>query len=106
MTATIVPSEGSRLEQLAAQYDMARAEADKAAAALKAITDGIKAELAQAAPGETDIRLDSDLLAAPLRMLHKTSWRVDTKKLKSEAPEIYVRYATQSGSWELRAVSA
>jgi hypothetical protein len=33
------------------------------------------------------------------------SWRVDAKKLKTEAPETYVRYATKSTAWQLRAVS-
>jgi hypothetical protein len=106
MTAVIAPQPGSRLEQLAAQYDLAKAEAEKAADALKAITDGIKLELANAAPGETDVRLDSTELAAPLRLLAIESWRVDSKKLKTEAPEIYVRYATKSTAWQLRPVKS
>jgi hypothetical protein len=104
--ATVVqPDPDSRLAQLAAQYDLAKAEAEKSAAALKAITDAIKLELTNAAPGVTDVRLDSDQLAAPLRLYYTESWRVDAKKLKTEDPETYVRYATKGGSWSLRAVS-
>ncbi len=97
---------GDRLEQLLAQYDLAKAEAAKAAESLKAITDGIKAELAAVAPGETDIRVDSPDLAKPLRLQAVTSWRVDATKLKAEDPETYVRYAKQSTAWRLEAVRA
>lgn len=96
----------TRLAQLAAQYDLAKAEAAKAAEALKAITDGIKAELANAAPGETDVRLESPELEKPLRLSAVTSWRVDATKLKAEAPETYVRYAKQSTAWRLDAVKS
>lgn len=100
------PEPNSRLEQLLAQYDVAKAESAKAGEALKAITDGIKAELAAIAPeGETDVRVDSPDLAAPLRLTARTSWRVDAKKLKAEAPETYVRFAVQSTAWELRAIN-
>jgi hypothetical protein len=102
----VVPDSDSRLEQLAAQYDQAKAEAAKATEALTAITNAIKLELTNAAPGANDIRLDSPELAQPLRLFAVSSWRVDAKKLKAEAPEIYVRYATKSTAWQLRAVSS
>lgn len=105
MSTVVRPDPDTRLEQLTAQYDMAKAEADKAASTLKAVTDAIKLELASAAPGETSIDLVSDLLAAPLRLVAVESWRVDAKKLKAEAPETYVRYAKKSTSWTLRAVT-
>jgi chromosome condensin MukBEF ATPase and DNA-binding subunit MukB len=96
----------TRLEQLLAQYDMAKAESKKADEALKAITDGIKQELAAAAPDAVDIRVDSPDLAQPLRLLAIESWRVDATRLKTEAPETYVRYAKKSTAWQLRAVSS
>jgi hypothetical protein len=102
----IQPKPDSRLEQLCGQYDVAKAEAEKAAAALKAITDGIKFELIQAAPGETSMTLVSDLVATPLQLSCSERWTVDTKKLKTEDPETYVRYAKKSTPWTLRAVSA
>lgn len=96
-----------RLEQLLAQYDLVKAEAAKAEEALKAITDGIKQELMAAAPeGETDIRVDSPDLTRPLRLQAVESWRVDSKKLKAEAPETYVRYATKSVSWRLAGITS
>lgn len=103
--AVVTPDADTRLAQLVAQYDMAKAEAAKAEESLKAITDAIKVELINAAPGSEDIRLESPELAKPLRLFAVSSWRVDTKKLKAEAPEVYVRYAKQSTAWQLRAVS-
>ena len=110
-TRVIQPVPDSRLEQLLAQYDLAKAEADKAAETLKAIADGVKAELAaqlaaQLAEGETAIEVASDLLARPLRLSHVESWRVDAKKLKTEDPLTYVRYATKSSSWKLAPVGS
>jgi hypothetical protein len=98
------PDPDGRLAQLLAHYDLAKAERDKAAEAFDAIADGIKAELAQAAPGMESVTVTSPDLAAPLRLQAVTAWRVDAKKLKAEAVETYVRYATQSTSWRLSAV--
>jgi hypothetical protein len=95
---------GTRLEQLAAQYDLAKAEADKAGETLKAVVDAIKLELTLAAPNETTVDLYSPDLARPLRLIAVDSWRVDAKKLKTEAPETYVRYAKRSTSWQLRPI--
>lgn len=101
---TIRPVPNSRLEQLLAQYEQAKAAADEAGKTLKAITDGIKLELTNAAPGATSIDVTGELLTRPLRLHAKESWRVDAKKLKAEDPATYVRYATKSVVWELRAV--
>lgn len=103
--ATLVPyAPDTRLAQLCSQYELAKAEAAKAAESLKAITDGIKAELANAAPGATDVRYESPDLGQALRLTAVESWRVDAKKLKAEAPETYVRYAKKSTAWRLEAV--
>lgn len=101
---TIIPEPESRLAQLVGQYDMAKAESEKAAEALKAITDGIKYELTAAAPGETSIEVASPDLAQPLRVVAVTKWLVDGPKLKATDPETYVRYAKQSTSWTLKRV--
>ncbi len=106
MTA-IPPAPDSRLEQLCAQYDLAKAEATKAADALKAITDGIKNELAALMPeGATEVDLDTPLLARPMRLKAVDAWRVDAKKLKAEAPAIYVRYAVKGTSWRLAPIGS
>jgi hypothetical protein len=104
--AVIRPDGDSRLSQLAAGYTAAKEAADAAAVRLKEITDAIKVELTNAAPGITKVDLVHEALTSPLRLQTKTSWRLDTGKLKENEPEIYVRYARQSTSWELRAVGA
>lgn len=101
----IAPPADSRLAQLHAVYADAKAKADAAAAELKAVTDGIKVELAAAAPeGSTTVDLLSPL-GPPLRLDHRERWSVDSKKLKREDPETYVRFARQSFAWYLVALS-
>ncbi|PXY33584.1 hypothetical protein BAY59_10915 [Prauserella coralliicola] len=102
----IKPEGGSRLDQLAAAYALAKPLADEAAEKLKAITDAIKVELTTAAPGEQSVDLVSEHLPKPLRAQYKETWRFDSKRLKADDPHLYVRYAKKSGSWELRAVSS
>lgn len=102
---SIVPEPDSRLDQLAAAYPSAKAGYDAAEAHLKMITTAIKAELAERAPGAPKVDLNAPHLLTPLRYQSRTSWGLDTTKLKAEAPEIYVRYAKQSTCWELRAVT-
>jgi hypothetical protein len=101
---TVRAEPASRLEALAAAYADAKPVADAATARLKEITDAIKVELATAAPDAPRVDLLSAVLDAPLRLQAKTGWRLDTKRLKAEAPETYVRYAVQTTTWELRAV--
>lgn len=100
-----VPAESSsRLSQLHAAYPAAKAAADAAAEQLKAITDGIKAELAAAAPeGALKIALTGDD-GPPMQLTYAESWRLDSKRLKREDPESYVRYAVKGGSWTLKQV--
>jgi hypothetical protein len=105
VTVLVHPGPDSRLAQMCAQYDLAKAEADKAAQALKAITDAIKLEAVQAAAGETSVIVDHPDLTQPLQVAYTERWTVDAKKLKTEQPETYVRYAKQGGSWSLRAIS-
>lgn len=93
----------ARLAQLHASYADAKAQADAAAEALKAITDAIKLELTQAAPaGETRIELRGEN-GPPLRLTHSESWRLDSRKLKKDYPQIWVTFAKKSESWTLRA---
>lgn len=99
--ATVLPQPESRLDQLAARHDAARAAAAAAAEQLKAITDAIKAELTTAAPGQPEILLSSPHLARPLQLLAVTAYRLDARRLKAELPETYVRYEKQSTSWRL-----
>lgn len=95
---------GSRLEQLADEYTRMKAAADEAKTRLDMIVDAIKLELHNAKPHSNKVEFTAPGLAAPLRMQSRTSWRVDTKMLKAEQPEVYVRYAKQYSYWELRTV--
>jgi len=100
----IRPDVDSRLAQMSAQYDLAKAEVDKATEALKAITDAIKVEMVKAAPGAHDIRLDAEGLERPLRLLAVTSRRVNSARLKAEQPAIWATYSDESTSFRLERV--
>jgi hypothetical protein len=97
----VVAQPGTRLEQLQAEYPSAKAAAKEADDRLKAITDGIKAELQGAVPDRPSIELRGAGDVPTLELRYVESWRVDSTKLKREDPETYVRYAVKSGSWRL-----
>jgi len=102
---TVLEAEpGTRLAELAARYDEAKALADESAKALKAITDAIKVELEAAAPGNPKVDLHAQGLARPLRMSWVERWDLDTKALKAADPVTYVTYAKKSGRWQLAQV--
>lgn len=103
LPAIVTPEGNARLAQLHATYADVKARADEANEQLKAITDAIKAELAAAQPNATRIELHGDD-GPTLAMTYSERWTVDTKRLKDEAPETYVRYAKKGGSWSLRAI--
>lgn len=92
-----------RLAALVALYDAAKSAADAAAAALKTITDGIKAETSAAIPGGTDFTIISGSLAHPLTLQYVVSNRVDTKALRAMlTAEQYASLTKPSGSWTLK----
>lgn len=92
----------SRLEQLLVEYQEAKPAADAATERLKTITDAIKAEaIALALVDTTRITLTSAVLPQPLLLRWVPRWELDTKRMKTEAPELYVAYARQRGSWRL-----
>jgi hypothetical protein len=101
---TVRPAAGSRLDQLAGLYAAAKQAAEVAVEQLETLTTAIKVELTMAAPDAPRVDLVHAALPAALRLQAKTSWRLDTGRLKAEQPELYVRYAKQSTAWELRAV--
>lgn len=98
---TVRPEPESRLEQLTARYDRAKAEEKAAKQAAEEITSAIKAELARLHPGATEVLLSSPFLAAPLQLQAVTSWRFDSTRCKAEHPEVYAAFAKQSTSWRL-----
>jgi hypothetical protein len=95
---------GSRLDDLLAAYAVVKPQADELADRLKALTDGIKAELAAAAPSETKVDVAHPALPQALRLSYTERWDLDTRRMKAEEPETYVRFARKSGRWELRGV--
>lgn len=103
-SAAFTPEKDSRLEQLLAQYDGAKREAEAADARLKDLTDAIKLELQTAAPEAARVDVRSEVLERPLRLMAVESWHVNATKLKNEAPEIYVRYADKRTVWQLRRI--
>lgn len=100
---TVVAQPDTKLAILQAAYVDAKAKAEAAAADLKAITDGIKYELGQAAPEQTRIELTGP--AGPtLRLAYSERWTLDSKRMKAEDPLTYVRYAKKGGAWSLTKV--
>lgn len=100
----VVAESTDRLAQLHALYAQAKADADEAATKLKAITDGIKLELTQQNPEATGFFLRGES-GPPLNLTYSERWRLDSKRLKSENPELYVQYAVKGGAWTLKAIA-
>lgn len=94
-----------RLAQLHATYADLKAKADQAAKEVKAVSDAIKLELTQRDPDSRRFTLTGDGGPA-LALTYAESWRIDSTRLKREAPETYVQYAKKSGSWTLRTAKA
>ncbi len=100
---TLTARPGSRLEELQASYDSAKAAKEDAVARFDALTTAIKVEMAAAAPpGTTDITLDSASGLPRLRLKWLMPYRFDSKRFKAEHPDIYVRYEVRGGNWTLR----
>lgn len=97
---------GSRLEDLLAVYAQIKPQADELATRLDSVKTAIKAELRAAAPEAQQIDVAHPALPQPLRLSYVESWRLDTKQLKANRPEIYVQYAVKGGKWELRGQAA
>lgn len=99
----VTAAPGTRLEQLLASYESAKAAADEAKTRFEALTDAIKAELAASVPdGTTEIALSGSPALPRLRMAWKQPYRFDVKRFRAECPALYVKYEARSGHWELR----
>lgn len=100
----VAPRKNSKLSQLHSLYADAKAARDAAEEQLKAITDGIKVELANAAPGVERVDLVSPA-GPPLGLRLVVSWRFNSRKFKAEDPETWVRYASKGEVWTLKPLS-
>ena len=98
----ITPVPGSLLDELLSQQHAARAAADEAAGRVKALTDRIKAELTLAHPGVAGFEIAGTPHRPPLTMSWVQTIRLDTRAMKEQEPETYVRFALFGGRWELR----
>jgi len=101
LPVTVRPEPGSRLESLVDRYERLKTVTDEQGAELDDIVKAIKSELAVAAPGKTNVILDSALLSIPLRMLGVVSRRMNVKALRKDYPQVYQDYSSPSTSWRL-----
>lgn len=90
-----------RLATLYAAYPEVKAKADAAAAALKAVTDGIKVELTARAPGGTPRLEVHGSNGTPLALRWQVTNRFDSKRFQREQPAVYDSYKRPSGAWVL-----
>lgn len=105
--ASITAEPGSRLEQLQEARAALKASVDAGQVELKNLTDAIKVELTQLAPGHRKITLQGTASAPALSLTYVESWRLNTKALKADpvGVQYYAKYAEQSGSWVLKDVT-
>jgi len=69
MTAVVRAEQDSRLDRLAAEYAQLKPAVDAQTKRLKEVTEAIKVELVNTAPGETHVVLHADVLDNPLQLL-------------------------------------
>lgn len=96
-----------KLEQLAAEYDVAEAAAKAAAERFDSIKTGIKATAQLIAPNHGSITIVSDDLQHSLSLTQVTRRNVDTKRLRVLCEQAGVDYQTltrPSTSWTLRKI--
>lgn len=102
MTEPIVAEAGTRLGQLAFTYSRLRPEFEDIKERLETAKAGLKSEMSQERPGEKSVTLISEHLEKPLKLIAKTTNRVDTKLLLEEFPQIHQYCLKATTSWELR----
>lgn len=104
---TVTPVPGSRLEQLVSAYETLKARRDEAREALETCSDAIKAEVRGAYPGQKSFIITGSPHWPALRLTWSRPWRLDSRRMKAEAPRLYVQFAVRSdeGQWDLRVAS-
>lgn len=101
----VAPEPETRLDALLAEWAPIKARMKEMEEREKELNQAIKAETMRLAPATaTEAVLRSPHLDTPLRVHPVTSWRLDSKALKRELPETWVRYANQSTSWRMEAI--
>ncbi len=89
----------TELAQLVAEYDRLDVEVKERTAELESVKARLKVALQEAHPGQSEVLLTAPGLVKPLKMWFQEKWSLDSKRLKNEAPEIWVRWAKKGGSW-------
>lgn len=96
--------------QLAAAYEDAKAEVRAAEERKDSLANQLKAHAEAAALqsghplGTTRVVLESDALT--VRVTPVETWRIDSTRMKKEAPETYVRWAKKSVSNRLEVAAS
>lgn len=97
--------EGTALYAMLSILDNVEAEAKESAARLKALKDGIKAELTIIPANDAGDPYEKYRVVAkgvaPRLLRWKIARRVDVPRLKQEQREIYDDYSVESGAWYL-----
>lgn len=103
----VTPVPGSRLEQLMAMRETARAAAKDAADRLKAIEAGIMTEAAAASPGTGAVDITGSPHWPALRLRwHQGDWYVPAGTLRTSQPLIWDALKQQKkGHWQLHELS-
>ena len=103
LVTQLITAPGSRLEELHAGYEPAKAAFEDAKARYEALTSALKNEIAAVAPpGSSDVVLNGPSGLPRLRMKWLAPYRFDVKRFRAEHPALYVRYEVQGGHYELR----
>lgn len=98
----IAPELGAYLAPILERWRVAKAEADAAVERADALSREVKDACLAAKIGTTTL---TDSTGQPVaRYEIRTPWRLDTKRLKSEHPEVYAAYAVQGHERRLEAV--
>lgn len=99
-TATIDIPANSKLAQLMAMLPILREQAKAAEEQVKAVSDAIKQELRVGNP-DAD-RINATAGEHRVTLTHQVRVGVDSKRLRTERPDIAEAYATQTDVWVLR----
>lgn len=103
-TVQLTAAPGTRMEELLASFESAKAARDDAKARYEAVAGALKAEMAAAAPpGSTSITVSGQTPGLPrLRLIWTRPYRFNTERFRTEHPALYVRYEIRGGQWSLR----
>ena len=98
---TVLAADGTRLAQLLAAYEPAKAAAEEAKQRYEALTLAIKIELTTQQPHAGRIMLSGAPGLPRLKLAWRDTVRLDARRLKEEQPALYTLYAVTGGNWTL-----